>query len=168
MLSNLAVSFPGLLEQVLAELDNESLVTARQSSRDSDSFMDHGSKVYWYRVLSQHSQRSFQEFEHAWEKVFHRAPIPRVKQIAVAVDRFFQSSAVRTSKQVLPLFIGAAAGSVDLCTFIVNKRGDVNPKRLQDGATPLLFAAQEGHLEVYRHLATSVEDKNPLTPISSV
>ena len=44
---------------------------------------------------------------------------------------------------------------------IVERTGDVNPKRLEDGFTPLGLAAQEGHLEICAFLIEYLDDKNP-------
>ena len=147
------------LEQVVGHVDNKTLAKLRQASRGLNDFLDHESKVYWKRMMTDRGH-SFQEDRAAWNMILcHRAPVARVKQVALAVDEFFRGNPQRASKQWHPLMIAANSGSLDLCKYIVEATGERNPRRSSDGATPLLMAAQNNSLQVYEYLAG--EDKNP-------
>lgn len=166
MLGDLSAKFPEILDQILSEVDDTTLASVRLTGRQMNHFLEHDSKLLWYRVLNKHTG-STQEFDGSWTTALNRETIARVRELSQAVGTFFQGTEVvparrRIGKQVHPLHVAAWAGSLELCTFLVNKeQGDVNPKRAEDGATPLLLAGQAGHLEVYRYLSASLEDKNP-------
>ena len=147
------------IEQVVGHVDNKTLAKLRQASRGLNDFLDCESKLFWKRMITVRGH-SFQEDRAAWNMVLcHRAPVARVKQVALAVDEFFRGNPQRPSKQWHPLMIAANSGSLDLCKYIVEATGERNPRRSSDGATPLLMAAQNNSLQVYEYLAG--EDKNP-------
>ena len=93
-------------------------------------------------------RRSFKHKE-SWKMVLSKTSTNKVKQLALAVWKFFNSLASRTDKQWHPLFIAAEQGSLELCKLIIEKTGKNNPKRVKDGCTPLHMSAQEGNVEVY-------------------
>ena len=148
------------IEQVVGHVDNKTLAKLRQASRGLKDFLDCESKLFWKRMITDRGH-SFQEDRAAWNKVLrHRSPVERVKQVALAVDAFFRGNPqTRESKQWHPLMIAANSGSLDLCKYIVAVTGERNTRRSSDGATPLLLAAQNNSLQVYKYLAG--EDKNP-------
>ena len=169
MLGDLSAKFPKILDRILSEVDDTTLASVRLTDRQMNHFLEHDSKLLWYRMLNKHTA-STQEFDGSWTTALNQETIARVREISMAVGTFFKgtehppeavSARRRIGQQVHPLHVAAWVGSLELCTFLVNKTGDVNPKRAGDGATPLLLAGQAGHLEVYRYLSASLEDKNP-------
>ena len=118
--------FSVINQQILNNVDNKTLVNFNKASRIINQVLDK-EKFYWIRIINNHSGR-FQDFQEPWKKVIFKTPVGTVKQLALAVHKFFQGIPTRIEKQWHPLFIAADQGSLELCEHIANKTGDKNPK----------------------------------------
>ena len=135
---------------ILNNVDDISLTKFREASRENSNFLD-SERFFWIRNIKKYST-NFEEFQQQWKKVINRTPVDFLKNLAIDVHNFFKGISTRYNKQWHPLFIGAERGSLPLCEHVVERTGDVNSCEQIDGFTPLGFAAQEGHLEIYAFL----------------
>ena len=60
-----------------------------------------------------------------------------------------------------PLHIAAGQREFELYKLIFERTHIINPARSKDGDTPLHTAATEGYLEIVKHIASHLENKNP-------
>ena len=141
---------PLINQLILKNLDEQSRVNFRQASSGGDQVLEK-ERIYW--ILKMNKYRRNFRFKGPWKMVNFKTPVDNVKQLALAIEKFFNGSATRINEQWHPLFIAAEQGSLDLCKLIIKKTRDRNPKRFKDGVTPLHMATQESHVEVYKFLA---------------
>ena len=93
-----------------------------------------------------------------WKKAVSQTSIPMVKELALAVHKFYTK--YPDDKKVSPLFISAQQGNLQLTQHLIGKGVDKNWNNA-NGLTPLFMAAKNGYLEVYRLIMEGVVDKNP-------
>ena len=142
---------------ILKNLDNRSIINLKESSKGINQVLE-DERVYWIRIMTKYIG-NFIEFQKSGRAVISKTPVAIMKELALAIDKFFMVGRKRIKKQWHPLFIAAQQGSLELCKFIVEKTGEFIPKRMEDGITPLDLAAQGGHLKIYRFLVENIEDK---------
>ena len=155
-LTHLADACPHVLENIVRFMDDETMETLRLVCSRLESYMDNESKAYkesWERRwMGTIRYGSYKDFLAAWKAAVLRRPLRRIRAWALACERYFQAAPVHravSKSQVHPLHVAAADGSMELCRAVLaESRGPLNPRRRRDGATPLHFAAQYGHLEV--------------------
>ena len=152
------IRFPGLGEKFFDQLDNQNLTKCKEVSRSQRKFLEEN-KVLWKRMIEKYSANNV-EFKDAWKLVTEKVPTQIVKELALAVEKFYTFRPHRLESQHSPHHIAAERGSLSLCKFIAHKTKVVNPER-SDGLTGLHFAAQEGHFDVCQYLIEDLEDKNP-------
>ena len=101
------------------------------------------------------------EFKDAWKLVTEKVPTQIVKELALAIEKFYTFRPHRLESQHSPHHIAAERGSLSLCKFIARKTKSLNPARA-DGMTALHFAVQEGHFDVCKYFVDNLDgDKNP-------
>ena len=152
--------FPSLVHMILENVDNESLVKFKETSREMSEFLIND-RFYWIRILKKHG-KYFKEFADSWKKVIDKTPVKIVKELAMTVEDYFNYSLYNDDDyQLHPLHIAAEGGRLQLCRHIVEKTDDFNPK-LHDRVTALHIAAELGHLEIYQFILNNVDDKHPV------
>ena len=144
---------PLMNRTILKNVDDKTLVKFKEASEEINQFLVND-RFFWIRMMKKHNG-SFKEFQESWRKVIFRTPVGDVKKLALAVHKFFKRNS--KSRQWHPLFIAVDQGSLKLCEDIIKKTGDKNPKRMEDGLTPVHVAAQRGHLEVYKYIVAGKE-----------
>ena len=95
-MENLRNRFPTLISRILENVDDESLVTFKESNREIHDFLDR-ERFYWIRILRRYNG-SFVEFQNSWKMVIVRNPVETVREIAMVVEEFFSVPAKRISK----------------------------------------------------------------------
>ena len=157
-MENLRNRFPTLISMILENVDDQSLVTFKETNREI-----HGSIVeerfYWIRILRKHKD-NFVEFCESWKMVIKRNPVEIVKEIASTVVAFFrvQMPVERTAWQWAPLHIAAEQGNLKIFQYIFHKTNNAYPIK---PATALHLAAQEGHFEVCQYIVNNTSvDRN--------
>ena len=150
--------FPGLGEKIFDQLDNQNLTKCKEVSRSQRQFLEEN-KVLWKRMIEKYSANNV-DFKDSWKLVTEKVPTQIVKELALAVEKFYTFRPHRLESQHSPHHIAAERGSLSLCKFIAQKTKVVNPER-SDGLTGLHFAAQEGHFDVCQYLIEDLENKNP-------
>ena len=109
--------FPLASKIILNNLDNQSLVRSKESSRKVAEFVD-GERFIWIRIIKKYSQH-FEGFEESWNEVINKTPVNILKQFAISAQKFFKY--YRSTKKVAPLHIAAVTGSFQVCKHIVTK-----------------------------------------------
>ena len=137
-MEKLSKRFSSTNKVILSYVDEKTLANFKKGSKGINKILN-GEKFYWIRIINKHRAR-FQEFQESWKKVISRTPVDTIKQLALAVDKFFQGKPTRLERRWHPLFIAAEQGSLELCKHIIYKTGCENPKRMKDGLNAFKMA----------------------------
>ena len=161
--------FPMIARNILNNLDNITLISCKESSRELKTFLEN-EKTIWIRMVGLY-KNNFIGFEKSWKQTIEKNSVDNIKQLALATQKFFMDHS-RFVDQWHPLFIAAAKGSLDLCNNITEQTGEKNPSiayqlesngvpEIQTGYTALHFAAEFGYLDFAKQLINSNVDKDP-------
>ena len=115
-MENIFEKFPNLGGNILHCLDNKSLVRFKKASRRWMNFTDQ-QKTFWIRLIEKHIGKT-ETFTDDWKKVVFKTPVQIVKELAVAVKKFYKSY---ESEHFSPLFIAAEQGNLKLTQCTVKK-----------------------------------------------
>ena len=169
-MEDLCVRIPLVAGMILKNLDNQSLMICKESSRRIHKYLTE-EKLFSIRIIKEY-KNSFIQFQNVWEKVLKKASIEIVQEFVNLFQEFFNprfptddiydGRHKRREKQWHPLWIATICGNLQFCKYIIDKTGNANPVR-EDGFNPLHFAAQYGYLEIYEFLTINLSDKNPPT-----
>ena len=77
----LSKRFPLAGELVLSNLDDQSLTTIKESSRDINEFLGNG-RFFWIRIIRKYI-KNFEGFEESWKEVINKTPVDIVKQLSL-------------------------------------------------------------------------------------
>ena len=160
-MEELSIRFPTLLTKILKNVDDQSLVKFKETSREMSEFIvkDRFYWIIWIRIMKKYNQH-FEEFSNAWKLVIEKTPVAIVQKLALNVKRFFTDSGRQfggwgdpeneqgLAKQWSPLHIAAETRDFDLLKHIVEKTEDVNhePENCSNKYTALHVAAEIGNL----------------------
>ena len=170
-MDNIISRFPGLAERIFNSLDDENLVGSKTVSRSWSEFTEN--EVFYLRRIIKKLIGGYEDFKETWKLVMQKADIEMTKELAHAVKFFLSKHPVNCFEEEncyhralshSPLHIGAEAGQVSLCEFILKITKDKNPKiETGDniGWTLLHEAAQHGHLLICYMIMNEITDKNP-------
>ena len=161
--------FPMIARNILNKLDNITLISCKESSRELNTFLKN-EKILWIRMVGLYKD-NFIGFEKPWKQTIEKNSVDNIKQLALATQKFFMDHS-RFVDQWHPLFIAASKGSLDLCNNITEQTGEKNPsiayqmesngvQATQTGYTALHFAAEFGYLDFAKQLLNSNVDKDP-------
>ena len=87
-MENLRNRFPTLITKILENVDDESLVTFKETNREMHGFSVQ-ERRYWIRILRKHKD-NFVEFCESWKMVIKKNPVEILQEIAMAVLEFFR------------------------------------------------------------------------------
>ena len=85
----LSKRFPLATQTVLNNLDDQSLTQIKEASREIEGFLSN-ERFYWIRIIRKHT-KNFKGFEESWNEAIRKMPVDFIKQLAIAVQKFFQS-----------------------------------------------------------------------------
>ena len=85
-MEELSNRFPALIPMVMENVDNESLVNFKDTSREMSVFIVN-ERFYWIRILKKYN-RNFQEFSKVWNMVIEKTPVDIIKKLVLAVEKF--------------------------------------------------------------------------------
>ena len=88
-MENLCIRFPVASEMVLKNLDDPSLKRSKLAGRGMAKFRE-TEKIYWIRIIKKYIAH-FKGHEESWREVVNKTPLDIIKQLAIAVQEFFQS-----------------------------------------------------------------------------
>ena len=168
-MEDLCERIPLIRDLIFKNVDNQSLINCRIASRRLQQLLDED-KNNWIRIILKY-QCNFKYFEESWKKVLCKTPTGIIKKLSLAVHElneqvvsknvtiYYRPFSIFGINQWSPLHIAAAFGDLELCNYIVQKTGDINPKDIRS-VTPLHLAAHKGHLGICKLIANSLVDKN--------
>ena len=139
--------FPGLGEKIFDQLDNQNLTKCKEVSRSQRQFLEEN-KVLWKRMIEKYSANNV-DFKDSWKLVTEKVPTQIVKELALAVEKFYSFCPHRLESQHSPHHIAADHGSLSLYKFIAQKTKVVSPER-SNGLTGLHSSARELKSVKYR------------------
>ena len=87
---------PNVGAKIFKNLDRQSLDRSKDASKQISEFL-HKEKFYWIRIIKNYV-RKFQEHEESWREVINKTPITIIKELATAVQQFFE---IKYKKQFL-------------------------------------------------------------------
>ena len=90
MMEDLCGRFPLLSKMVFENLDDQSLVKVKESSRKINNHLQN-ERVYWIRMIKTHVEY-FKKFADAWKKVIDKTPVKNVRKLAITVESYFNFS----------------------------------------------------------------------------
>ena len=163
-MENFCKKFPHLAKSVFDQVDEQSLNLCKEISGDVLEYLD-SERFFWIRMIRKY-QRRLKDFPKLWKLVIDKTPLEKVKQIAIAVSRFFQGRHLYSNQLFLRrrqwslIAISAHHGDLHLLQFIVNKIKLKNIRQ-SERINALFLAASKGHLEIYDLLTKKLRDKNP-------
>ena len=160
--------FPMIAKNIINKLDNITLISCKEASRELNSFLEN-EKIVWLRIVGLY-RGNFIGHEESWKQTIEKDSVDNIKQLALATQKFFKDNS-RFFDQWHPFFIAATEGSLELCKHIIEKTGEKNPSMLykivrgglletQTGYTALHFAAEYGYLNAAKLIINSDVDKN--------
>ena len=171
-MEDLSNRFPSLIPMILENVDNQSLVNFKDTSRDLRDIVE-SERFYWIRIIEKY-KGNFEEFSKCWKNVIERTPREIVKRIALAVEHFFSTNFViglssfskrefdrkiqstfcsndrkfiEKYKQWSPLHIAAASRDPTFLQHVIEKTKFENHESATNNLSPLHMAAIEGDLE---------------------
>ena len=162
-MENLHNRFPTLITKILENVDDESLVTFKETNREMHGCIVE-ERLYWVRILRKYKD-NFVEFYESWKMVIKKNPVEIVQEIAMAVLEFFRvlmpvgsTGTSRTTCQWAPLHLAAHHGNLRIFEHIYHKTNNAYPIK---PASALHLAAQEGHFEVCQYILNNISvDRN--------
>ena len=90
MMEDLCERFPLLSKMVFENLDDQSLVKVKESSRKINNHLQN-ERLYWIRRIKKHIGY-FKKFADAWKKVIDKTPVKNVRKLAITVESYFNFS----------------------------------------------------------------------------
>ena len=169
-MEDLCIRIPLVAGIILKNLDNQSLMICRESSREICKYLNE-EKLVSVRKIKEYNN-SYVQFQNIWEKVLKKASVEIVQEFAHLAQEFFKLRLPnddihdvrhkRRIKQWHPLWMATLSGHLKLCQYIIEKTRDTNPVR-EDGRSALHLAAQCGDFKIYEFLLVNLSDKNPAT-----
>ena len=169
--------FPSLVPMILENVNNESLVKFKETSREMSVFIVN-ERFYWIRILKKYN-RNFQEFSKVWKMVIEKTPVDIIKKLVLAVEKFMIKRTwsdffwQRSERQWSPLHIAAECRDLILLKHVISRTEDENHQHSKNSGNDLSalhLAAQEGYLEacqfiINRSLYKGEKDRYRRTPI---
>ena len=167
-MENLLRRFPHLAKRIFDQLDDRRLNRCKEISGEVLEFLEN-ERFFWIRIIVKY-KRQIKDFPKVWKQVFDKTPVEKVKQIAIAISRFFQHDHLYSYHLVIRrcwrpeqwslIVISAHHDDLALIQFIVGKIKLKNIKQ-PERINALCLAAYKGHLEIYDFLTSKLRDKNP-------
>ena len=167
-MENLCKRFPHLAAQVFDQVDDQSLNNCKEINRRVLEHLDN-ERFFWIRIIKKYQAR-LKDFPKFWKPVIFKIPVEKVKQIAIAISRFFEGEHLYSyhldirvcwrPKNWPLIVISAHHDDLALIQFIVQKIKLKNIKQAER-INALFLAAYKGHLEIYDFLTSKLRDKNP-------
>ena len=115
--------FPLASKMILRNLDSQSLIRSKEASKEMSKCLDN-QKFYWIQLIKKFSKK-FQGHEKSWKEALYKTPVDITKQLAIAVQEFFQKY---RHEKLAPLHFAVERDNFQLCEYIISKTKEKNPK----------------------------------------
>ena len=99
-------------------------------------------------------------FSDLWKSVISKTSTGNVRDIALAVHKFFGTDD-HGKEQYPPQHVVAAVGTKELYEYIANKTGQFNNRSSRSMSTPLHYSAMFGNFEISKLIIENENNKNP-------
>ena len=86
-MEDLSKRVPMLNRLILNYIDDNTLVTFEKTSREIHQVLEND-KRYWIRIIKKYNG-NLTKFQGSWQNVISQTPVHIVKELAVAVQKFF-------------------------------------------------------------------------------
>ena len=96
-MEDLTKRVPLINQLILKNIDKKSRVNFKQTSRGVNQVLEK-EKIYWILKMNKY-HGNFREFKESWKIVNSKTPVNDVKQLALAVGKFFDGRASRIEGQ---------------------------------------------------------------------
>ena len=167
-LENFCLRFPLLCDEILDQLNPQSLVTCKGLSKFWYDQIDE-SRTYWIRKIQIYTN-DFNQYNEDWAIFEKKTSLIILKELATALKVFrdlgkedwkdYKTSLtmlkLESEDQWSPLHIGAKFG-LELFKEIALKFKNINPAN-NNGETPLHSAAKSGHLDICKFILENVQE----------
>ena len=124
--------FPVLNKEILNQLDNQSLINFKKSSRQMFKVLNQ-ERCFWIRSIGKNNEY-LESFSGLWKKMIHKTPVEVIKDLALAVSLYFQKYLQKNTfwkdtrfLNPAPHHIAAELGLLQLYQRIVEITGLNNP-----------------------------------------
>ena len=159
-LSDIVLRFPGVARVVIKELDDKSLMNIKSASREFSTALKN-ERCYWIRMILSHTNY-LKSFPYSWSVVLNKTPVESLRELGIAMYQYKeQNFPIGELRGLSPHHIAALEGKYQLMQNFLTKNTEKNPKKIEDGQTPLHIAARRGNLDICRLIVLNVEDTNP-------
>ena len=151
-MENLCKRFPHLAKRIFDQVDNQSLNHCKEISGEILEYLA-SERFFWIRLVKRYHNHQNPYYNRRWKLVIDKTPVERVRQIAIAVSRFFRVRHLYSGdfgsyhKKWSLLAISAHHGDLGLLHFIVNKI-KLKSFKQTEGNNALFLAASKGHLGI--------------------
>ena len=125
-MEDLCKRFPHLGALIFANLDDQTFTKCKEANKEISQFFNR-ERFCWIRII-RHYHDNFETFQESWKEAIDKTSVENVKQLAVAVQKFFKLHPVSSHKKVAPLHIAAEQENLPLCEHIISKLNDKNPQ----------------------------------------
>ena len=114
---------PHILEMVSNNIDDQSLIALKESSKEVSKSMDK-ERFFLIRIrIIRRYNGNFKKFKYSWMEVLQKTPMDKVRQIENVIQKFFASYPyyIVSKKQLAPLHVAAVQGDIQLCEHIISR-----------------------------------------------
>ena len=156
-MDNYCKRFPNASKLTFKNLDNQSLVRSKNAGRRISSFLENET-FHFKRIIKSYNGK-FEGFEESWREVIKKTPIDVLKQLSIAVQKYFKKHP--TKRNVSPHEIALKKGNIDLCKYMITKTSNRNPVIGSNESTLLHHSAKSGHFDLCELIVENIDEKNP-------
>ena len=169
----ICLRFPLIANQVLKNVDNQTLINYRECGWKSSNFIN-GEKFYWFRILHKywlivdiqgHGWQMQGLFYEYWQKIMKNTPLEIVKKLAMASIQFSRTFPQEKIRDWSPFHLAAASGDLKLYKWIEEKCEKLSvfecSTSVGDINSQLHLSADNGSLEIIKYLLRKLVIKNP-------
>ena len=123
-MDTISIRFPSLIQRILDNLDNQSLIRCKEASRKMEHYLNN-ERSYLIRIIKMHNEK-FEGYEESWKEAIKKTPLYILKQLVDAVQQFFKTYPHKKIR-LTPLHVVAEKGCLKLFNYIMKRAKIKNP-----------------------------------------
>ena len=135
-MEDLCQRIPHVFVKIFCLVENQTLIKCKESSREICNLLEN-ERFFWIRIIQAYAG----SIQDSWKKVVDKAPIAIIKEFAVSIQKFLNLS----------------------FKYYVEVKGSESGHVYKDSGliwSPLYIAAEIGHYELCKYIATKTADKS--------